>query len=283
MTATPGKPTQHTPDAKHYFTDEAGDPVLFSRAGKVLAGTPGCSRFFIVGFIIAGDPDALAQDLDALRARLLADPYFADVPSMQPGARKTAVAFHAKDDVPEVRREVFEILRRHDLRFLAIVRDKCEVMAGVRRLNRWNKEYRYKPNELYDDMVGRLFRDSLHKGDEVRIFFSLRGNRPRTQAFQKALDRARANFFRRWKIKGTASISIVPSAPAQCAGLQAADYFLWTLQRFYERGEDRFLRLLWPQFRLVMDIDDKREADYGVYYTQKKSLISGALKNRRGI
>jgi hypothetical protein len=32
--------------------------------------------------------------------------------------------FHAKDDLPEVRREVFALLRRHPLRFLAVVRDK---------------------------------------------------------------------------------------------------------------------------------------------------------------
>ncbi len=61
------------------------------------------------------------------------------------------------------------------------------------------------------------------------------------------------------------------------------DYFLWSLQRFYERGEDRFLGLLWPQFRLVMDVDDKREADYGAYYSQEKPLARAALEERRGI
>jgi hypothetical protein len=30
-------------------------------------------------------------------------------------ARKTALFFHAKDDLPEVRREVFRLLQRHDL------------------------------------------------------------------------------------------------------------------------------------------------------------------------
>ena len=50
------------------------------------------------------------------------------------------------------------------------------------------------------------------------------------------------------------------------------DYFLWALQRFYERGEDRFVKLIWPQTKLVLDVDDNRTARYGVYYTQSKPL-----------
>jgi hypothetical protein len=57
------------------------------------------------------------------------------------------------------------------------------------------------------------------------------------------------------------------------------DYFLWMLQRFYERREDRYLEFLWPQFSLVHDLDDTRQNAYGVYYTQKKPLTSAALEN----
>jgi hypothetical protein len=55
------------------------------------------------------------------------------------------------------------------------------------------------------------------------------------------------------------------------------DYVLWTLQRLYERREDRFLELLWPQVELVIDIDDTRTRPYGVYYTQRRPLRSAAL------
>lgn len=132
MTAGPqdtakGRP----PKVKCCFMDEAGDAILFNRKGKVIVGKPGCSRLFIVGFLDVADPDALTEDLDALRTRLLADPYFAGVPSVRPDAGKTAVAFHAKDDLPEVRREMFEVLRRHDLRFLSVVRDKLRVVEDV--------------------------------------------------------------------------------------------------------------------------------------------------------
>lgn len=66
--------------------------------------------------------------------------------------------------------------------------------------------------------------------------------------------------------------------PTQEASLQAVDYFLWALQRTYERREDRFLELLWPQCSLVVDVDDTRLAAYGAFYTKKKPLQAAALK-----
>jgi hypothetical protein len=71
--------------------------------------------------------------------------------------------------------------------------------------------------------------------------------------------------------------------PAEHAGLQVTDYFLWALQRLYERREDRYLELLWPSFCLVHDLDDTRDKTYGVYYTKKKPLTLAALEELPGI
>ena len=109
---------------RNYFVDEAGDGTLFNKHGHVIVGTEGCSRFFILGFVDIADPDTVGRELNDLRAQLLADPYFKGVSSMQPKARKTALAFHAKDDLAEVRREVFSFLPRHEFHFSAVVRNK---------------------------------------------------------------------------------------------------------------------------------------------------------------
>ena len=78
------KQSQKTRDSiRHYFIDEGGDSTLFSRKGKVLIGTEGCSRFFMLGLLDVPDPAALQRVFDDLRARLMSDPYFNDVPSMQ--------------------------------------------------------------------------------------------------------------------------------------------------------------------------------------------------------
>jgi hypothetical protein len=64
--------------------DEAGDPTLFHSSGKPIVGTPGCSRFFIIGKLEVDDPAALAKALTDLRQELIADPYFAGVESFRP-------------------------------------------------------------------------------------------------------------------------------------------------------------------------------------------------------
>jgi hypothetical protein len=66
------------PGLKRYcFVDEAGDPVLFARNGRINVGRSACPKF-------------------------LADPYFKGLPSFDPQRRRTAVHFYAKDDSPEV-------------------------------------------------------------------------------------------------------------------------------------------------------------------------------------
>jgi hypothetical protein len=48
---------------------------------------------------------------------------------------------------------------------------------------------------------------------------------------------------------------VLCSVPKNHAGLQAVDYYLWALQRFYERGEVRYLNFVWPQMLEVLDLD----------------------------
>ena len=207
-----------------------------------------------------------------MRRNLLADPYFKNVPSFDPARRKTAIAFHAKDDLPEVRREVFQLLLRHDIRFYALVRDKHSIVEKILEHQKAKPTYRYHPNQLYDRCVSRLFRDRLHKDDGYTIHFARRGSSDRTEALKQALEDARRNLRAKWNIDATAPIEIKAAEPQEVVCLQVVDYYLWTIQRLYERNEDRFLTLVWEQVGLVHDVDDTRAEKYGVYYTKKKPL-----------
>ena len=267
---------------RHYFIDEGGDSTLFSRNGKVLIGSEGCSRFFMLGLLEVPDPTALQRILGDLRARLMSDPYFNNVPSMQARARKTALAFHAKDDLPEVRREVFQRLHAmEELRFFAVVADKWHVLEYVRQRNESDPDYHYHPNELYDFLIRRLFKERLHKSTRFQIFFSKRGNADRTAALRQALETTRSRFAEQQKLISNASLQVSEAPPKEQAGLQAVDYFVWALQRLYERHEERYVSYLWRAFRLVQDVDDRRQAGYGMYYTQKKPLNAAALEWRQ--
>jgi len=218
-----------SPSVVHYFVDESGDPTLFDSKGRVLVGKDGCSRFFMLGLLEVADPYGLAQRLTDLRSRLLSDPYFRGVPSMQPDALKTALAFHAKDDLPEVRREVFALLKEEDVRFFAVVRSKKATLSYVRSRNRMDPDYHYRPNELYDYLVRRLFRDRLHQSDRNVIRFAQRGKSDRTRALVSALEAARLRYGEKWGRPVETVIELALSLSKDHGGLQAVDYFLWAL------------------------------------------------------
>jgi hypothetical protein len=55
--------------------------------------------------------------------------------------------------------------------------------------------------------------------------------------------------------------------------LQAVDYFLWALQRMYERAEDRYFEYLREHYRLIMDFDDRRAGKrYARWYRDQDPL-----------
>lgn len=263
---------------RFYFVDESGDGVLFDRKGRPLIARENWPQFFMIGLLDVENPEALRRDMDELRQRLLADPYFAGVPSMKAGSEKTAIAFHAKDDLPEVRREVYSLLLRHPLRFSAVVKRMKSVLAYVTSRNQSDPKYRYHPDELYDLIVRRLFHQRLHVHDEYTILFSRRGKSDRTRLLAETLTTVRDEFCAEQKIESRARITVRSASMVDHAGLQAVDYFLWALQRCFERGEDRFIRLLWEKISLVQDVDDTREKPYGRYYTEKRPLTAEALK-----
>lgn len=277
------KQSKETPSpVRHYFIDEGGDSTLFSRSGKVLVGTEGCSRFFILGLLDVPDPSALQRRLDTLRMELVNDAYFNGGPSLQPHARKTALAFHAKDDLPEVRRDVFRLLRETEgLRFYAVVADKLSVLEYVRQRNRQEAAYRYRPHELYDSLSGYLFKERVSQHSQYEVIFSKLGKSTKPAALQKLVEAAWAPVGTQPDMSSDTAISVSAATPSEHGGLQAVDYFVWALQRLYERAEERYLAYLWPAVRLVHDRDDTREGGSGTRYTQNKPLTATALSEKR--
>jgi hypothetical protein len=272
---------RNRPSLRNYFVDEAGDPVLFNSKKQVVVGTEGCSTYFILGLLDIADSVQLDREMAELRSRLMSDSYLKSVPSMQLERQKTAIAFHAKDDIPEVRREVYALLMRHEMRFFAVIRDKHRIVRLVQEHNKRSPRYRYQTNQLYDRCVSRLFKERLHKDDGYTICFSKRGAKDRTAALKAALETARNNFRHSWGIQPTGPIDVCPMLARQSAGLQAVDYFLWALQRLYERGEARYWEFVWSAVSLVHDVDDIGQHDYGEYYTQKNPLTAAIGQQKK--
>jgi Protein of unknown function (DUF3800) len=256
----------------NYFVDASGDGVLFDARGRVLLSTDAVSKHFILGLLEVQEPITLAAELDDLRRSLLKDPYFKNVESMRPERQKTALMLHAKDDLPEVRREVFKLLTRHSIKFYAVVRDMRAVLSYELERRRRNESHRYRPDGLYDSTVSRLFKERLHSFDHCHICFAKRGKSDRTEAFEQALARARQRFETQWnrEIKTQVLLEAKPSAQEPC--LQAVDYMLWALQRHFNAGESRFIETMWDKVGLVHAVDELGQAPYGNYYSKKKPL-----------
>lgn len=265
-----------------YYVDEAGDGVLFGPKGRNRLNDADARKFFILGMVQLADHRKVERLLTELRQYLLSHPLYATIPSLQPEAGKTARFFHAKDDHPEVRAKVFELLLAQDFKFYAVVKDMRAVLDYVTGRNQMHANYRYHPNELYDLTVRMLFKNRLHQHDKVHVTFARRGKSDRTASLRKELETARQKFLSKWNIQHKSEITIQPAYPWEEVGLQVADYCLWALQRCYENHEARFLHALWPKVSLVHDVDDPTAAEYGRFLTRKSPPPDPMqIKNRR--
>ena len=81
---------------------------------------------------------------------------------------------------------------------------------------------------------------------------------------------------------------VLCSVPKDHAGLQAVDHEHWVLQRFYERGEARYLNFAWPQTLEVLDLNLDVEATRQGKKSDRHSGIFNkehpmALESRAGV
>lgn len=251
------------PDQIHSYVDEAGDPTLFGRkrGSSVIVGNEGCSKFFIMGKLEVEDPAKLATKLTAIHQELLADPYFAGVESFNPERQKTAHGFHANNDLPEVRYLVFKLLREmgDELRFHAVVADKMDLAIMEMKRRETDPKARYQENSVYDGLIRELYAKFHRCADEYHICIAQRGKSDRNQALKKAIEHAERDFESKFGFGRNADWYINVSNPNDTVCLQAVDYFLWSVQRFYERKESRFLDMMWPQIGEIHDLDHGKE------------------------
>jgi hypothetical protein len=255
------------PSVRHYYVDEAGDPVLFNAKGKVIIGTPGCSSHFIIGLLSVFEPVSLESDLNALKQSVLADSSL----NWRGKYKKPVRGFHAKDDLPEVRNLVFALLIKHKFKFFAVVKDKLEALKYVRQKNQTHPTWRYSGDALYDSLVSSLFLTRLHKNYEHNVYFASRGHSDRTAALKKALEGVQAKAKAMFNPASTGIMAILNSStPHKNINLQAVDYCLWALQRFYVLKEEKFLKMIWPSVSMIQEMDSKTGKKHGETYIKKK-------------
>jgi hypothetical protein len=270
---------------KHYFVDEAGDLTFFDKHHKkLIVGTPGCSKFFILGMLDIADPIAIADDMERLRERLCDDPKYPTLPCNQNRNRNTAILFHAKNDHPSVRSEVFSLLLRHDVRFLAVVTDKLLSYEYHSTATQRNPTHRFDHNSEYDYHARCLFTHRVHRDDKYTIHIANRGLRSRAPVLQELIWGTRHWYLNHYRMSGKDCQIVAHGRESKdLAGLQATDYMLWALQRLYERKDSHFLEQMWSKCSLINDRHLPGRRQSGVYFTRKDPQSLASLLKSRGI
>ncbi len=216
-------------DESYFFVDESGDPTFYNAKGKFIVGTEGCSPLLILGFVETQKPRDIRRAVLRAQQSITSDPYLVSVPSLA----KTAVAFHAKDDSPEVRYLFYKELKSLPFKSQFIVARKTEhVFRSVHNADE---------DQFYDDVISRLFQNVLHRFTHNHIVFSTRGSRARRRPLEDAIKKARIRFEEKYKVSADCTtFEIEPQTPKGEPCLSVIDYMNWAVQRAYTRREMRY-------------------------------------------
>ena len=244
---------------RFFFVDESGDSTFFDRRGNTIVGNDGCSKYLLIGYIRTANPHSVRRALSDLRTKLGADPLYNRIPSFQ----KTQYAFHAKDDSPEIRSEVFKVLRTLPIR--------AQFILARKQVRTFRNTFHSKEGAFYDHLVTHLFKRSLHLAQENHICFEKRGSRARQKPLTDAVNKAAEAFNVQYGTGAAARVSVHCQSPTGEPCLQAIDYFLWAVQRMFTKQEDRFYKALEDQIEFVWDLYDTPKYPKNIY-TKKNPL-----------
>ncbi len=247
------------------YLDEAGDTTFFGKGKVNVIGQYGVSKCFILGMIKFKEPlKEVRQKVLELQKEVCTDPYFNEVPSIRKKIAKGGYYFHATDDVPEVRKVFYDFLKTVNCSFEAVVGRK---IMGI-YINKHNG----KEAEFYADMLSHLIKNKLNKGGKLILDIASRGSSTKNQNLQSALEKAIRKNSKKRKPVATNVVFNVQNHLMEPL-LNTADYFCWSIQRLFERGETRYYNFLKDKISLVVDLyDSANYAKSGNYYTEKRPL-----------
>lgn len=256
----------------HRFLDEAGDTTFYGKGKKNIIGQNGVSKTFILGMIKVKDPlDEVRDKINALQDKIVSDEFY-HVPSVLKKINKTGYYLHATDDLPEVRKEMFDLMKTINCSFEAVV--------GRKDIERYETKHKGKEEYFYADLLSHLLKNKLSKHDKLVMHISERGKSTKNHNLELAFLKAKQRFS---KINGNkeskTKVVFNVNYPTKDPLLNLADYFCWTIQRVFERGETRYYNFIKDQVKLVIDLYDTKKYDgWKNYYDNRKNPLTAENK-----
>ena len=146
----------------YFFVDESGDTVFYNRKGDWNVGNEnGASKILLMGCIKTLQPEYLRKRMNELKTEISNDEYLKDIPSIN----KTKIAFHAKDDCPEVRYKVYKLLK--ELSF------SCKIVI-IEKTQEVFQKFNGNTQKIYDLLISNLFNGEIELCKNNHIYISIR-------------------------------------------------------------------------------------------------------------
>jgi len=266
-------PTKKQPTWKyHRFLDEAGDTTFHGKGHELIVGRQGVSKSFILGMLNIKEPlDPVREQVIALQNAIAADPYYRDIPSIQNKVGRYGYYLHAKDDVPEVRKQAFELIASIKCSFQAVVARKI--------LHIHERKHEGQDALFYADLLGHLLKDKVHKYPRFVLNIAQRGNTTSHVNLARGLELARSRYTRKHAEEPQRNEFVFNvQTPTTEPLLNLADYFCWTVQRVFERGEVRYYDFLREKISTVLDLYDMANYEgFKNYYGPRNPLTKANL------
>ncbi|NTV66431.1 MAG: DUF3800 domain-containing protein [Chlorobaculum sp.] len=253
----------------HRFLDEAGDTTFYGKGKVPVIGNDGSSHCFILGMLKINEPlNDVRKNIIELQKTIEQDNYFTGVPSIEKKKAAYGYFLHAKDDLPEVRKMAFDLIKSIDCSFEAVVGRKIPSL--------YERKHNGKEAEFYADLLSHLLKNKLNAYERLVLNISHRSKCTTHTNLQNGLNKAinRANSKSPEKPNACTVVFNVQK-PTEEPLLNISDYFCWAIQRIFERGENRYYDYISEQVALVQDIYDfENWKGGGNYYNRKKKLSS---------
>ncbi len=223
----------------HRFLDEAGDMTFYGKGRVPILGEQGVSNCFILGMVkFHTDIIPIREKLFEMQNSIPLNRYYSTVASVLKRVKKGGFYFHAKDDLPELRKEFFDFMLTLDFSFYAVVARKN---YGI-----FERKHHGKSNEMYADLLSHLIEEEQDDESE-RIVYNIASLQSTTDfvnlksAFEKAKTRFKqVNPTQEFGKKIDFNVQPFAIEPL----LSVVDYLCWAVQRKLETGEDRFINYM---------------------------------------
>lgn len=239
--------------ATHFFVDESGDPIFYDRRGNLIVGQGGCSPLLILGFIETQVPQGIRRAVLTLKDEIVQDTYFRGVPSLA----KTSVAFHAKDDCPEIRYLFYKLIASLDYRAQFVVARKIERV--------FRNSFQAREHIFYDHLVSRLFQNVLHRYQRNYIYFAKRGSRDRQVPLANAIRQGIARFEGKWSTTVKSAYQLQAQRPGGEPCLSVIDYLNWAVYQAFVKRDMRFFKVVESKVSLLIDLYDTARYPHNWY------------------